>query len=172
MFLFNAGFAFFTTFFAIILAHHFLFNQGSIGDFFAYLGLMTVLSQGMIVRRISGKLSDIDVLKLSIIATGVLLLLFPLVPVGRAYYLYFIPPFLALAIAITKSFSMALITRITNDDKRGVVMGVNSSVNALANSLPPIAAGYLAATGAMLPVIIGGIIIIAGGVLFNLFNRA
>jgi DHA1 family tetracycline resistance protein-like MFS transporter len=171
IFLFNAGFAFFTTFFGIILAHHFNFNQSQIGNFFAYFGLMTVLSQGMIVRRISGKLADISVLKISIIATGLFLLLFPLVPAQHSYYLYFIPPFLALFIAITKSFSMALITRITHDDKRGVVMGVNSSVNALANSLPPIVAGYLAATGAMLPVIIGGIIIIAGGILFNLFKH-
>ncbi len=47
-FLFNAGFTFFTTFFAIFLAVRFGFTQGNTGDYFAYFGVWTARSEGVV----------------------------------------------------------------------------------------------------------------------------
>jgi MFS family permease len=81
--------------------------------------------------------------------------------------IYLIPPFLATANALTMSFGTALITRVTPDNIRGEVMGINSSANALAMAIPGLLGGYAAQYGARLPILIGGITIILGGIIFN-----
>ena len=65
LFLFNAGFTFFTTFWGIVLVEQFGFKQGQVGNFFAYLGIMIILAQGGFVRRLSGKVRDYKVLDIS-----------------------------------------------------------------------------------------------------------
>ncbi len=166
MFLFNAGFTFFTTFWGVILASKFFYNQSQIGNFFAYFGVMVVLAQGVIVRRLSGKIADYKVLRISIIATGFCILTYYFISFDHVSYIYFIPPIMAIAIALTKAFSTALLTRITKVEIRGEVMGINSSSNALSGTIPALIAGYLASGHIMYPVLIGGMCTILGGLFF------
>ncbi|HLX52461.1 MAG TPA: MFS transporter, partial [Aquella sp.] len=70
IFMFNAGFTFFTTFWGIILANKYGFNQGRIGNFFAYMGIMIILAQGLVVRKLSGRVRDYSVIRYSILGTG------------------------------------------------------------------------------------------------------
>ncbi len=167
-FMFNAGFTFFTTFWGIILANKYNFTGGQIGNFFAYMGIMIILAQGMVVRRLSGKVQDYVVLRYSIIGTGMCLLGFYFISATRSSpnFIYYIPPFLAIFVALTKAFSGALLTRITPDKIRGEVMGINSSLNALAQAIPAILAGYVATYNAVLSVLVGSIATIIGGILF------
>ncbi len=170
-FLFNAGFTFYTTFWGVILADQFGFSQGNIGNYYAYIGIMIILAQGLVVRRLSGKIADYKVLRYSLLGSGYCLLLYYLTPVTHPSLIYWLPPFLATFNALTMSFSSALITRITPAEIRGEAMGINSSASALAQSIPAILAGYVAAHHARLPVLIGGITIILGGLIFrHLFN--
>lgn len=171
VFLFNAGFTFFTTFWGVVLASRFNFNQSQVGNFFAYFGVMVVLAQGGFVRRLSGKIQDYQVLYFSILGTGICLLLYYFIPKNQSAWIYCIPPFLAVFIALTKSFSTALVTRITPEGIRGEVMGINSSCTALANAIPAIIAGYLASEYAILPVMVGGIVVIFGGLTFILIYK-
>ncbi len=166
IFLFNAGFSFFTTFWGVILASKFFYNQSQIGDFFAYFGVMVILAQGVVVRRLSSKITDYKVLRISIIATGLCILAYYFISLDNVLYIYFIPPLMALAIALTKAFSTALLTRITKAEIRGEVMGINSSSNALSGTIPALIAGYLASGYIMYPVLIGGMCTIIGGLLF------
>jgi MFS transporter, DHA1 family, tetracycline resistance protein len=166
VFLFNAGFTFFTTFWGVVLTERFSFNQGQIGGFFAYLGVMVVLAQGLVVRRLSGKITDYKILYYSIIGAGICLFSYYFVPINRIACIYYLTPFLAIFIALTKAFSSALIIRTTPAQIRGEVMGINSSSTALANALPAILAGYIAATQTILPVLVGGVTVILGGILF------
>jgi len=171
VFMFNAGFTFFTTFWGIILANEYGFNQGRIGNFFAYMGIMIILAQGLVVRRLSGIVRDYSVLRYSIIGTGICLLAYYFIPTSTVSLIYYIPPFLAVFVALTKAFSAALITRITPDAIRGEVMGINSSVGALAQAIPAVLAGYVATYYAIMPVLFGSITAIIGGILFILmFN--
>ena len=170
-FLFNAGFTFFTTFWGVVLADQFGFSQGGIGNFFAYSGLMIILAQGLVVRRISGKVTDYKVLYFSIIGTGLCLFANYLIPVNHVSWIYFVPPFVAICAASTKAFSSALITRITPPKQLGEAMGINSSANALAQSIPAFLAGYVAAHHARLPVLVGAITTLCGGILFILIFK-
>jgi DHA1 family tetracycline resistance protein-like MFS transporter len=166
VFMFNAGFTFFTTFWGIILANEYGFNPSRIGNFFAYMGIMIILAQGMIVRRLSGVVHDYSVLRYSIIGTGFCLLAYYFMPVSLVSLIYCVPPFLAVFVALTKAFSSALVTRITPDTIRGEVMGINSSVSAIAQAIPAVLAGYVATYHTVMPVLVGGITAIIGGILF------
>lgn len=167
LFLYNAGFTFFTTFWGIILLNQFDFTQGMVGNYFAYLGLMIIFAQGGVVRRLSGKVTDYKVLYFSFALTAVCLFAYYLIPNHAAHiWIYCIPPFLAIATALSKAFSSALIARTTNPSVLGEAMGVNSSANALAQAIPSLLAGYVAAHQARLTVLLGALLVILAGIYF------
>lgn len=166
LFLFNAGFTFFTTFWGVVLVEQFDFNQGQVGNFFAYLGIMIILAQGGFVRRLSGKVRDYKVLNISMFLTAACLFVYYLLPNGYKLGIYLVPPVLAVGTALTKSFSSAVITRLSPADSLGESMGVSSSANALAQVIPALLAGYIAAYHARLPVLVGAIIVGLAGLIF------
>jgi MFS transporter, DHA1 family, tetracycline resistance protein len=166
VFLFNGGFTFFTTFWGVVLAEEFLYKQKDIGHFFGFMGIMIVLAQGGLVRRLSGKVTDYKVLRFSIFASGLCLAPYFFIPGNMPGLIYVIPPFLAVAMALTKSFSVALLTRITHPTIRGEVMGINSSANALAQVFPAVLAGYIAASDARMPILVGTTTVLVGGAYF------
>jgi DHA1 family tetracycline resistance protein-like MFS transporter len=171
-FLFNAGFSAFTTFWGVILAYHFGCTQAVIGDFFAYVGVMIILAQGLVVRRLSGKVKDYKVLDISIILVGVCILAYYLVPSNHVILIYYITPFLAVFVALTRSFNMSLLAGLATNNTRGEVLGVNSSFSALAQAIPAILAGYIATIHVTGVVLFGAIVTIIGGIYFRLyFNR-
>ena len=171
IFLFNGGFTFFTTFFAVIMATKYHFTQSGIGNYFAYVGIMIVISQGLLVRRVAKIVKDYQVLRFSLFGSGICLLVFFLIPASSEYLLYFVPPFLAGFNALTMSFNATLITRVTPENMRGEAMGINSSVMAIAQAIPAIISGYIASIGATLPIIVGSFICISAGLCFwLLFN--
>lgn len=167
IFFFNTGFAFFTTFFGVVLAEKYGFNQSGIGDFFAYTGIMIVLSQGLLVRKLSGKIANNKVLNFSMFITGYAILVYYFIPANHINWLYIIPPLLAIGTSLTRSFSQALLTDIAPDNIRGEIMGINSSAFALSQIFPSVIAGYLAAQYIEFPIIVGGFVIIFGGIYFR-----
>lgn len=168
-FLYNAGFNFFVTFFAVTLAEKYGFSQGHIGDFFAYVGIMIVLAQGLIVRRVSKQGRDYKILRFSIFGAAITILAYSLVPASHGAWLFFIPPFMSTCNALTSSFSSALVARVTPEHMRAQGMGVNSSVMAVAQTLPAIFAGYIAGFGVTIPMLIGSVTIFIAGICFWLF---
>jgi len=143
VFLFNAGFTFFTTFFAVFLINKFRFTQGDIGNFFAYIGIWFAFSQVVIVRKLSGKFSEVQIVRLALFtsAISVFLYFFPSNSLG----LYLITPILAVANGLIFANLTALISKNADASIQGEVLGINSSVSALAMMIPPILSGYIAA---------------------------
>jgi DHA1 family tetracycline resistance protein-like MFS transporter len=166
LFLYNAGFTFFTAFWGVILIKQFAFTQATVGNFFAYLGIMIILAQGGVVRRISAYATDYKVLRYSFILTGLCLLVYYVIPDHQISLIYLVPPFLALATALSKAFSSSLLTRIAPNNRLGEVMGINSSANALAQFFPPLLAGYLTNYHLRLPVLIGAILVLMASLIF------
>ena len=128
---------------------------------------MVILAQGLVVRRLSGKIQDYKVLRYSIIGSGLCLIGYYFIPVSHPNLVYLLPPLMATCNALSMSFSAALITRVSPPQIRGEAMGINSSANALAQAIPAILAGYIATHHARLPVLVGGFTIILGGLLFR-----
>ncbi len=167
-FLFQGGFAFFTTFFGVFLINKFGFDQGGIGDYFAVVGIFIVITQAVITRLVSRKYREAQVLRVSLVGTGLALLMYFL-PVA-AWQLYLIVPFFAVFNGLTQANLNGLVSRSVGADMQGRVLGILSAVSALANAIPPILSGLVAASiGPESSIIISGFVIILAGVIFNIF---
>jgi len=78
-----------------------------------------------------------------------------------------LPPFIAAGMALTRAFSMSLLTQIAGPERRGEVMGINSSSYAMAQAIPAVLAGYIAAQHARLPILVGALVCLLGWGLFS-----
>ncbi len=166
LFLFNAGFTFFSTFWGVVLVQEFRFDPAQVGGFFGYIGLMIVLAQGGVVRRMPQRLRDSSVLPAAMLLVGVSLVPYVLIPGNRPDLIWWVPPFLAVGMALARSNGTALLVRSTPSAIRGEVMGIHSSAYALAQLIPAALSGYVAARDARLPVLVGVVAALAGWALF------
>ncbi len=164
-FLFNAGFAFFTTFFNVYLTNKFNFSSAQIGNFFAYVGVWIIITQALIVRNLAKKFSESQLLGPAFMmsAFGILLYLVPQV----AWGLFFIVPLASIPNGIQFANFSSLLTKKTDENIRGEVLGINSSVSSLGQALPPVFAGLIAAaTASYVPVIIASLIVFSAALVF------
>jgi DHA1 family tetracycline resistance protein-like MFS transporter len=169
-FLFQAGFSFFTTFFSIYLIRKFYFTQGNIGDLFAYIGLWVVFSQALVNSNISKWFKEGTILKFSLFALAGATALF-FAP-SSGYGLLYITPFFAIFIGLVQANFLSLISGSVGQHNQGEILGVNSSINTLAQSLPPILSGYIAAfITPNAPIIVASISIFFAGIIFLLFYK-
>lgn len=167
-FLLVSGFSFFTTFFGVFLITRFGFTQGDIGDFFSYMGLWIVFTQAVIVRRVSKKFDEPAVLRVSLIGSGVCLLLYHL---PTAWWgLLLIAPFFAMFNGLTQANLTGLLSRSASPRIQGEILGINASVQALAQASPPLIAGVVAsAISAEAPLYISSALIVTAGLFFIVY---
>ncbi len=170
LFLFQSGFAFFTTFFSVFLITKFSFNQGSIGNYFAYVGIWIAFSQAVITKKFSHNFSERQILSFSLFGTGAFILM-QFVPTVW-WGLLLITPFFAIFTGLSQANLISLVSRSVGPKIQGEILGINASVQALAQTIPPIISGFIAA-GIMprAPVFVAGIMIIFSGFVFIIFNR-
>jgi DHA1 family tetracycline resistance protein-like MFS transporter len=142
-FFFNAGFAFFTTFFSVFLILKFNFTQGQIGNFFAYVGLWSVITQAIVTRALAKKFTGEQILTVALLGSACMLLvyLFP----RNNFELYLIPPLFSFCTGLIMANLPALISARAGKEIQGEVLGINASVTALAQSIPAILSGFIAA---------------------------
>jgi len=150
VFLLTVGFNFFTQFFQVFLYGKFHFTQSQVGDFFAYMGLWIAIAQGAVLRPLSKKFKPAKILSYSII---LLAICFPLllIPQDRIW-LYLIVPFVAIFQGLTQPNGTAIISNIAKRDEQGEILGINQSISALAQAVPPIIAGFVTAVNINLPI--------------------
>lgn len=164
-FLFQGGFTFYTTFFSVYLIYKFHFTQGNIGDFFSYVGVWIAITQALITRKLTSILGEKEILRFSLIGTGtaVILFLFP----NIWWQLLIITPFFAIFNGLSQANMTALISRSADQKMQGEILGINSSVQALAQAIPPILSGFIAAgLAANAPIYVSSIVIVIAGLLF------
>lgn len=165
-FLLHSGFAFFTTFFGVFLIDKFGFTQGNIGDFFSFMGLWIVFGQAVVVRRVSRVYAEPQVLRISLIGSGVCLLLYQLPTVW--WGLFLIAPFFAAFNGLTQANLSGLLSRSASPRIQGEIFGINASVQALAQSIPPFLSGFIASAASVnAPLYVSAALIIAAGLLFT-----
>jgi DHA1 family tetracycline resistance protein-like MFS transporter len=169
-FLFYGGFSFFTTFFSVYLMNKFGFTQGNIGDFFAYVGIWSALVQIFITRRVAKKFSEDKVVSITLIGGALMTLAYflPQLP----WQVLFIPPFFSLCTGLTMANLNSLIAKRSPEKSRGEILGINASVQALAQSIPAILSGFIAATLApQVPIVIASVVIMASAISFRVLYK-
>jgi len=170
VFLFQSGFTFFTTFFSVFLITKFGFTQGNTGNFFAYLGVWLVITQGFLTRIIAKKFSEKKVLRITLISTGVFILAYLLPSVW--WGLLIVTPFFAFANGLSQANITGLISNSVGPETQGEILGINASVAAMAQAIPAMLTGFIAASlTPSSPSIVAAGVIILGGIIFILAYR-
>lgn len=173
-FFFQGGFSFYTAFISVYLFHHYHFTQGQVAMFFVYTGVWITLSQGLIVRLVVGRWAEAQILRASLFATGfwILLYLLPLMFPLPPWYLYLISPLFAISSGVSQAASTGLLSRSVDSHVQGEILGINGSVAALAQAIPPVLSGYLAGRlSPEAPLFLAALVVLWSGLMFITFYR-
>lgn len=164
-FLFNTGFGFFVSFFSVFLISKFNFTQGGVGDFFSFVGICIAFTQAVITRRVAKYFNETQVLRFTIIGDGLAIGAMFLATVWWGVYL--IVPFVAIFNGLTFANLTGLLSRSADKSVQGEVLGINASLQALGQLIPPIIGGFLAAAiTPEAPVAAASAIIVLAGLFF------
>lgn len=170
VFLFWGGFAFFQTFFQVVLIDKLHFSQSNIGDFFAFVGIWIAFTQAVITPMLAKRFKPYQILRVSFIASGITL--FGYLLASNTTQLLLVTPIFAIFLGNSIANSVALVSISADKHIQGEVLGINASVQALAQTIPAALSGYIAASLTIsAPVLVGGLAVIAGGLLFNFIYR-
>ncbi len=151
--LISLGFTFFTQFFSVLLIQKFAFTEKSIGLLYGWVGIWLALTQGLIVRRLSGRVSPFKLLNFSILALSIAIVVL-LIP-DQSWWFYVTNPFIAIAQGITSPNLTAVVSEQATSDQQGQILGINQSMQSLGTLLPPMVAGYLNTINGNFPLLAG-----------------
>ena len=154
------GFNFFTQFFQVYLIDQFAATPKQLGLVLSYLGICSILTQAVLVRPVSKKLSPRKILPLS------LLLLagsFPALLIVPSFWLLFpVIIFIPIFNGLSNPNLTALVCGLAGAKNQGEILGINQSVMAMAQFLPPLIGGYIVGQHFSLPLwITSGSILLA-----------
>ena len=164
LFLFAFGFTFFTQFFPVFMIYKFDATKQQIGYIFGFSGICMVLTQGVITRALSGRVTPQQILKFTIVGLSISLML-TLLPTSL-YWLFSVQPLIAVCQGLTQPNITSIISSLGTAENQGEILGIQASVQSLAFSIPPILAGFMSGVDYRLPVIAGSLSLLIGGLIF------
>lgn len=169
-FLFWSGFSFFVTFFSIFLIRKFGFDQGGIGNFFAYIGVWVAFTQIVLTRQLSGKFQDHNIIKVALFGATAMVLVF--FSANAAWQFLIIVPIFAGFNGLVQAIMPAIVSKSADWSMQGEVLGVNSSVQALAQAVPPILSGLIAARFSPdTPILVAVVVMTLASLIFLFFYK-
>jgi MFS transporter, DHA1 family, tetracycline resistance protein len=169
-FLFQSGIALFATFFSVFLIYNFSWNQVSIGYYIGYVGIWVIVSQAILLRFLTKKHDEVTLLRIFLIVGSIAIFSY-CIP-NHTIGLLIAGAFFALTNGISMATLPSLASRRASAENQGEIMGINASVQALAQTTPPILAGFLTAQiSTTAPVYIGGAIIGLAWLVFVIFVK-
>lgn len=164
VFFYWGGFTFFTTFFAVYLTTKLGFQANNIGDFFAWIGIWIALTQGALTGVLAKRFANWQVLRFSMFGLAVALLLM-FIP-NNTTQLLILSPLIPIMMGLSMANITALVSRSAPADIQGEVLGINASVQALAQAIPAALTGYLGGINRNVPVIAAAVTITFAAYLF------
>jgi DHA1 family tetracycline resistance protein-like MFS transporter len=169
-FLYQSGFSFFVTFFSVFLILKFGFNQSDIGKFFAYVGLCISLSQAFLIGQVTSRFQDQSILKVALPAAALTVGGFLLVT-GSWQFLILIPIFAGFN-SLVFAIAPAMVSKSVDSTIQGEILGVNVSVQALAQAIPPVFSGFIAAKlTPEAPIFVAVCVMLLAGAVFYFFYK-
>jgi len=169
-FLYQAGFTFFTTFFGVFLIQKLGYDQGGIGLYFAFIGVCIVLTQTLLTGPIGKRVPMLTIISVALFFLSITL--FALAFARSSIFLYLVTIPQCIAIGLIMANLTAVISSNAGADEQGKVLGLNSSVQAIAQAIPPVISGYLAASlSASAPIFTSAVFVLVAAFSFVMFVR-
>lgn len=139
----------------VLLTHQYYnFDMMQNSYLFAGLGIVMVLIQGGLIRRIGKIYPDASLISVGTILIAIGLLLTP--ATHNLYVLCFALLLLATGSGINNPSNSSLLSKLSPADETGIVMGIGQSMTTLGRILGPVAGGFLFdAAGASSPYWLG-----------------
>ncbi len=164
-FLFIFGFTFFTQFIQVYLIEAFDYREADIGQLFAYIGIWIALTQGVIIRPLSKRFAPAQVLNftLLLLAFAMIALLLP----QYSWQLYLVLPFISVFQGLSSPNITATVSNLADPEVQGEILGINQSVNAFAQMLPPLIGGVLVGFDIRMPIYGSAFFILMAWLLFR-----
>jgi MFS family permease len=151
--------------FALLGAREFGLGARGFGLIFTYVGLVAILVQGVLVRRLHRRFSERTLATSGALLMGAGLLAIPTAR-STAVAMIFLT-LLALGQGLLSPALASLLSRESGADEHGSTLGIGQSFGAAARALGPLIAGGLYDRGVALPYIAGGMLVLAGGWLIS-----
>ena len=167
--LISLGFTFFTQFFSVYLIQEFDWAERRVGFLFGWVGIWLAITQGLIVRRMAGRVLPKRALTYSILGVSVAigLLLLP----QRDTWFWLLNPLIALAYGVTSPNLTSAVSEEASAQEQGRILGINQSMQSLGQFVPPVIAGYLNALDARLPLVAAAGLVAVAWVVFVWVGR-
>jgi MFS transporter, DHA1 family, tetracycline resistance protein len=153
---FSLGWSFFTEFIPLYLIDRFAFNPAQIGIYYGYTGFFYSLSAGVFIYPIIRRLGTQRSLVLSMLFSGLYLLVFLKIESISLMWLYL--PLTQFFLAFAYPATAAMISNRVSEDQQGEVMGIYQSLIALALTVTPFCSGSLVGRYPSLTIIVSGIL--------------
>lgn len=166
VFLLTFGFALHAQFFQVYLIKKFAFTVAQVGDVFAFLGICVAIVQGTVVRQIARKVLPEQVLVFSVPLLAVAI--FSVILPQDSGHIYLIVPFVALFQGLTMPNYNAIVSNLAGKEAQGEILGVNQSVQALGQALPPLIAGVALLVDVRLPIVIASAVTLMAFLMFTM----
>jgi MFS transporter, DHA1 family, tetracycline resistance protein len=142
IFLFFAlPFALFVSMFSLFAYRQYNFTEDQVGYFLAFVGLLGILWQGVVIRPMVRKLGELTSLRISFVSMTLGLL-----GVGLSanwQQLAACAVLFSFGSGISRPTLSSLITQVAPQDQKGSILGISASVESLTRSVTPILGGYL-----------------------------
>lgn len=150
VFFYSFAFSLFTQFIQVYLIKRFSFGEQQIGYFFGAVGVCSALTQGLIVRKLSAYYRPVRILSVTLlaVAVGYLGMLVP----SQAWALYLFVPFYVLPQAISFPNMVAAVSDLSPQGRQGEMLGMQQSVQSLAQLISPLLGGVIVAISPQLQI--------------------
>jgi DHA1 family tetracycline resistance protein-like MFS transporter len=169
-FLFQSGLTLFATFFSVFLISGFHFNQTEIGYYIGFVGIWAIVSQGVLLRILSKRFDEFLLLRIFLLLGSAAMFAF-YIP-DHVVGLLIVGALFALTNGVNMALLPSIVSRRSPANVQGEILGINASVQALAQTAPPIVAGFMAAEiSPSAPVYIAGGVIGLGWIIFMVFVK-
>lgn len=145
IFWYASGFAFITSFAGVFLTARFGVSEAHIGIFYAVVAGWAVLAQIYILPRFAKHFIEQPIISASMLVLAFVCAIQPSVPSIVIEYL--LTPALAIPYALAGTNLLSLVSKRAPDEKQGIALGIQTSIQALAQGIIPLAAGTFAAMG-------------------------
>ncbi len=144
-----------------LAAERFGYTARENGILMVFLGFCSIITQGMIVRRLLSRTTETKVLKLGLAASLVGLVAMAFAP--TAHWLYAGVALLAFGSGLVNPSSTGLISLYAAEDEQGKVLGLFRSLGSLSRAITPVAAGIVFWTAGSSVLYIVGAVLAAMG---------
>jgi len=170
VFLVTFGFSIFTQFLQVFLIQKFRFSQSEIGDYLAFTGICTAITQGFITRLISKRLKPEMAVSIFMftLAIALVLILFP----GQSMYLYLLSPLIAVSQGVMSPNLQTIVSNSGGPQEQGEILGMNQSVQSLAQGIPPIVAGIVVSINMYLPITLAAAFTLMAWFAFYIYRQS